>query len=281
MSNNTRSDATIQLHLIEHAIQHHQYISLYSFLHQHPQWQDADALNLVGLAHAIVKGNLSAIERLAPSTGYSYLTQPTYLEQRSYNFWHYLTIQLKRQEYADYLRALTPLLVDIYRLIIQKYLLPDLNKYIEPITKVKEDGDALYRGLQWSRSAIEGHDNMIQRTFQHFYGSRFNYSHYVSSSHLLKIIELNSKDETLIEKSHSMRNIEKYLRNIVAHEIVYVDEDWVEARIGLSPVAIHQLLKDLYHLAGLNDERQWESLSTIDKKLSELANERYHTMTKD
>ncbi|UUX33191.1 hypothetical protein [Fundicoccus culcitae] len=281
MSTNTPSELTIQLNLIEHAIKHHQYISIYTFLQQNSHWQDKNTLDLVGLAHAIVKGNLSAIEKLAPLTGYQFLTQPSYIEQRSYNFWHYLTIQLSRQEYADYLRALTPLLVDIYRIIIQRHLLPNLNHYIEPTTKVKEDGEALYRGLQWSQTAIEAKQNMVHRTFQHYYGDRFNYSHYISSSHLLKIIEFNSKDDLLIEKAHDMRNIEKYLRNIVAHEIIYVDDDWIQARVGRSPASIHQLLKDLYHMAGLNDENQWQSLATLDDLLTQRFNERYIELTKD
>lgn len=273
-----QSEVTIQWHLIEHMIDHHQYIPLYAFIQTHSSWQNRQITELVALAQAIVKGDNSAIERLAPSTKFAFLTEPSYLERRTYNFWHALTIQLERQEYADYLRALTPLLVDVYRLIIEEDILPNLNDYMEPITKAKEDGEAIYRGLQWSETAIESGANMVSKTFQHFYGDRFNYSHYVSSSHLLKIIEFNSKDSYLIDKAHEMRNIEKYLRNLVAHEVIHVNSEWIEKRANRSPNEIHQLLKDLYDLAGLNDQQQWESLATIDYDLRKAFRKQFEHM---
>lgn len=69
--------------------------------------------------------------------------------------------------------------------------------------------------------------------------------------------------------------IEKYARNLTAHELVYVDEEWLEYRTGSSGLEIHNLLMQLTQYAGLTDKRQWQTLTIIEAEIEEELRQLY------
>lgn len=275
----TQTSPTInktQWALIEHMLKYHQYRPLHHFILEQTALKNNTLLNSIQLAQAIIDVNIRQVEQLAPKVNRHYLLKPTYLERRVYSYAHYMNIQYERQEFMDYFRALSPLLVDVLRLIIEHDFMPELNQYIEPIIKENVEGKPIYRGLQWKESAVESQPNRVADTFTKYYGDRFNFKHYVSSSHLLKLIDDHSKNNEVKAKSISLRHIEKYVRNIVAHEVIYVSDELVERRTGMSMNQIHRLLQEALLLAGLDDKRQWGILNeiheTIKNNIQEIVN---------
>ncbi|AXY24629.1 hypothetical protein CL176_00500 [Suicoccus acidiformans] len=250
--------------LIEHMLRYREYRPLAAYIRKTPYRGNQVLEQLLALGQAILEINLETIDELAPLLDYTYLTEASQTKRKVYSFTHYLNLRFEQQAYGDYLRALTPILVDVFRLLIEADFMPDLSRYIQPVIKPTVDGHPLYRGLQWKETLIESsEDQRIQETWQRYYGERFNYEHYVSSSHLLKLIADHSSNEHLKDKANQMRYIEKYLRNIVAHEVIYIDQDWFRHRIGEPPEAVHDLYHDLLKLAGLTDQRQWQILDII------------------
>ena len=264
------NELNTQRALIDHMLTYYQYIPLERFLKRHAQWDTLQIKNTVTLAYAISNVDLTTVEELAPSLQHPYLLRPSFLERRVYSYTHYLKISLAKREIADYLRGLTPLLVDVFRLLIEEHLLPNLNDYLIPIMKETEDGRRIYKGLQWREAKIEAEPNIIRATWHHYYGKTFNYKHYISSSHLLKIIEYHLEDETIRSAAHELRQIEKYSRNIIAHEVMYVDDAWLMNRVQLRSEEIHQLLINLISMAGLTDARQWNIVNQLNDELSQL-----------
>lgn len=262
--------------LIEHMLKYHQYRPLHHFILEKTALKNNTLLNSIQLAQAIIDVNIRQVEHLAPKVNRHYLLKPTYLKRRVYSYAHYMNIQYERQEFMDYFRALSPLLVDVLRLIIEHDFMPELNQYIEPIIKENVEGKPIYRGLQWKELAVESQPNRVADTFTKYYGDRFNFKHYVSSSHLLKLIDDHSKNNEVKAKSISLRHIEKYVRNIVAHEVIYVSDELVERRTGMSMNQIHRLLQEALLLAGLDDKRQWGILNeiheTIKNNIQEIVN---------
>lgn len=256
-----------QVALIDHMLEYRQYRPLLTYLKEKTALKEPYLLHSIQLAQAFIDVNIREIEHLAPKVERHYLLKPTFLERRAYSYSHYMNIQFERREYMDYFRALSPLLVDLLRLIIEHDFMPELNEYIEPIVKENAEGKPIYRGLQWKQSVIESKKNMVFETFNKYYGDRFNYKHYVSSSHLLKLIDDHSKNDEVRAKSVSLRHIEKYVRNIVAHEVIYVSDELVERRTGMSMKQIHRLLQEALLLADLNDKRQWAILNELNKAI--------------
>src|SRR5699024_5318378 len=109
--------------------------------------------------------------------------------------------------------------------------------------------------------------NKVTDTFTKYNGDRFNYNHYVISSHLLILIDDHCRNDEVTMKSISLTHIEKYVRNIVAHEVIYVSDELVERRTGMNVKQIHRLLQEALILAGLDDKRQWAILNEINKAI--------------
>lgn len=252
--------------LVDHLLEQKDYLSLKRLL---PSFiENANSITpFIDLAWAILTIDLDQVEQLATQLHYSFLNKPKRIQRKVYFYSHYLELQYRRQEYADYFRALTPVMVDILRLIIEQDFMPDLNHYLIPVIKNTAEGKPLYRGLQWFERKVEGDNNFIHQTFKKHYGDHFNYDYYVSSSHLIKLIEDHSSNELIKEKVNQMRLIEKYLRNIIAHEVVCVDPAWVKQRMNLEISQVHALYQELIALAGLANQQIWQVFDQINQEI--------------
>ena len=79
-----------------------------------------------------------------------------------------------------------------------------------------------------------------------------------------------AKDESIKETAAQVRQVEKDLRNIVAHEVLFVDENWLKMRSNMDADEIHAILMRLIYIAGLDDQRQWDVISDLNEQLKEL-----------
>ncbi|MBF6978368.1 hypothetical protein IU403_04320 [Aerococcaceae bacterium zg-BR22] len=259
----------IQYAQLKKLLQYHDYVAISRDIQQEKLSLDSRFMLCLELAQAIMMVNIPKVNELSKRIGTDAFVADSLSKQKSYCYLQAMTIKLIRREYSDYLRGLTPLLVDVLRVLIEHDFLPTLSQYMEPVEKETEQGDKLYRGIQWSKKKIEADDNLIRRAWQKYYGDYFNYDHYVSSSHLIKLIETYSKNSQIIELTATIRQIEKYLRNLVAHEVVYVDEAFFQARIGYSPQQVHQLLIQLFNVAGMTDDKQLYSIKGLNNTLNQ------------
>lgn len=273
MTKTFATENQVHIGVMNHMLECREYRSLSNYLETHASLKDPHIDASLQLAQAFIDIDLQTIEQLAPQLNRTYLLKPTYLERRLYSYAHYMYLQYQRKEYMDYFRALTPLLVDLFRLVIEHDFFPELNQYIEAIVKDNEKGKPVYKGLQWKQSKIESDDNLVNDTFRRYYGERFNYKHYLSSSHLIKLIEDHSDNEYVKEKCHDLRQVEKFVRNIIAHEVIHVTDKFVIHRTGLTIEKVHELIRDVFEIAQLKDARQWQIMEdinqTIKKKIKE------------
>ncbi|MDO4432050.1 MAG: hypothetical protein Q4B80_01910 [Aerococcaceae bacterium] len=246
--------------VVEHLLHHGEYAFIQRYYPQNSLVQRYSTLAL-----AVLGGNQTAFEQHAPQDALK--ASPN--ERKLYHYYHYLTLQLRKKEYADYLRGLTPLLVDVFCLLIEHHFLPELMQYVVPITKETVYKTQLYRGRQWDKARIEADDNAILRAWQHYYPRGFDYAQYISSSHLIKLLEFLGKKSPAYTQAFELRQIEKLARNLVAHEVVPVDEPFIVERVGKTPQQIHALLQQTLQTAGLNDTKQWQFLTHLNHLILE------------
>lgn len=98
-----------------------------------------------------------------------------------------LDLRVKRGEYADFLRAITPLGVDLLELVINQYCGIDIHRYYDLSDKSIK---------KWSRSKLEGSEGMeiLEKNFAPF---RFGP---VYSSHLNCIVKEKCSDLLLKDR---------------------------------------------------------------------------------
>ncbi|MBG9982883.1 hypothetical protein HZY86_07185 [Aerococcaceae bacterium DSM 111020] len=259
-------DSQLNDELIMHMLDYREYLPLQSYL-QSSSTMTPHLKLLTQLGDAILHCDIETVNPLAESLDILHLTHISRLKQRAYFYYQGMQLNFLRHEYGDYFRALSPFLVDVLRLIIERHIIPQLNEFMIPIVKENAEENRIYRGLQWKQSRVEQSNNIINQTFKKYYGERFNYDHYVSSSHLVKIIEDHSKDQKLKQLIANVRHVEKYVRNIAAHEVVYVDNAFVTQRSGLTLNDVQLCVQELMHNADLTDQAVINILTEINQRI--------------
>ena len=248
--------------LLDHLLEYHEYRQIKEIHSLTGQGQQ-----VLDLAEAALYGDTTLMEELIDSLGLDHLKEPDPLKLRAYCAFRHLDMQMKRQEYGDFFRAMTPIMVDLLRLISKRLIIPQLDEFMETIYKESEEGKLIYRGLQWKEDRVDASDNIIHQTFKKYYGNNFRYDQYVSSSHLTKILSDHCQDLEIVQRAETLRFVEKYVRNISAHECVYINDSWVQDRVGLSINQIWTLLQDLGRDAGLTNQAQIHLLESLNQEL--------------
>jgi CRISPR type III-A/MTUBE-associated protein Csm6 len=168
-----------------------------------------------------------------------------------------LKIKLAKKEYADFIRAITPLIADLFELILKQECHIDINEYSSTSRGVRK----------WSPSKLA--QTSVEEILEHHY-TDFHYGP-IYSDHLKVLIENTSNKSNLIELIQRLRQVEEKLRNMTAHEIVCVTEDTILQLTGFS---VTQIMKDLIgafnytHIKVSSDS--WNSYDDMNQELIRL-----------
>jgi hypothetical protein len=155
-----------------------------------------------------------------------------------------LDIKIKKKQYADFIRAISPIIKDIFILIINKHLKIDI--YSELC-----DNNNKSRKYVWSEEKLNKHEEIL-KILQAKYKNNFKYGD-LSADHFKYIILETVKNKDIKEVVENLRSVEERVRNIAAHEIVSVTENFIKERTGgyTSKQIINDIKKALAY-AGIN-----------------------------
>ncbi len=165
-----------------------------------------------------------------------------------------LDIKVRRMEFADFLRGLTPLLADLFELVLLK-----LGISVNSFTNKTKDGVR-----KWSEGKLKQRTDILN-ALNNEYNGGFRFGE-LNSDSMLAIISHLSNDEQLINKCSVLRKAEKTTRNLAAHEIVTVDDEWIKACTNLSAA---ELIKSLRALIDYTDIRVGRDFFSSYDKMNE------------
>lgn len=171
-----------------------------------------------------------------------------------------LQVKLKKEEYIDFVRGLTPVIVDLFQLALKEY---SEITYTDYVTKDR-------RGLEkWDDRKIQKNIKLKQIMDRKFGGNFHGGPIY--SSNLLPIIEEYTNNSKIVEWSRDIRKIEEAVRNLPAHEIVSVTKEWIIKRSGYDPEEILHKIKDyaMELKMGIRKE-DWNSYDDMNMKLIDM-----------
>ena len=184
------------------------------------------------------------------------ILKPVQRENRNKILFEYallLDLKVRRGEYADFLRAITPLGVDLLELVIDQYCDIDINKYYDRSDRTIK---------KWSNIKLDqtGVMEILERNFAPF---RFGP---VYSSHLNCIIKEKCTDQLVKDRVQELTDVEKRVRNIAAHSIVSVTPEWVKEKTGKNVNEILWIVKFLCKKVKINQrEENWESYDLMNQ----------------
>ena len=150
-----------------------------------------------------------------------------------------LDLKLKRGEFADFVRAITPLGVDLLELIIEQYCGIDIEQYYD-------------KDRKWSRKKLYNTEilSIMKKTYGEFkYGP-------VYSSQLNLIIQEKCRDILIAQRIKELAEIENKVRNLAAHTIVAVTPEWIKERTGKNIDEIIWLLRYICEKVKINLKKE-------------------------
>lgn len=165
-----------------------------------------------------------------------------------------LDLKVKRGEYADFIRGITPLIIDLLEMVLEQFCEINVTQYY----KKKE--------RKWDRYKLDGTE-VLGIMNEKFYPFRYGI---VYSSHLQPIIEKKCKDDLLKQRTKGLVEIEQNVRNIAAHNIVSATPEWVKEQAGRSVEDILWLLKYICEQVKINTRKEnWDSYDYMNKRIIE------------
>lgn len=172
-----------------------------------------------------------------------------------------LDVKLKRGEYADFIRGITPLIVDLFEIILKKQCKINIEDYAENTKK----------GKVWDKQTLSG--TVIEQTLKDHYKT-FQYG-IIYSDHLKTLIEKFSQDNRLVTIVEDLRNVEGSVRNLAAHQIVSITDETIRELTNFNGEQIMKKIKLIFSYTGIKIEKEyWNSYDDMNKKIIERMNQK-------
>ncbi|MCM1326301.1 MAG: hypothetical protein NC094_04340 [Bacteroidales bacterium] len=223
-----------------------------------------DAYNYIQIMAARVNLDYKKISKMINEKKYDIYPIKDGNRQKVFEYALVLQRKLKRREYADFIRGITPLAVDLLEDILKNRC----GIKIEDCCILDKDNVK-----KWSREKIDG--NGVAEIFEGVYQNKggFKYGP-VYSSQIAQIITAKCNDFELKRKINEITYIEGRVRNVAAHEIVSVTDEWILERTkdvnkaGKSAQEIFEILKYLMREAGIRVQKEdWQSYDKINERI--------------
>lgn len=182
-----------------------------------------------------------------------------------YALW--LQIKYKRNDYADFVRGVTPLIVDLFELYLQNACKIDLRKnYYSEKTRngIKIDtlDEKKLQQTEEGKKIIE----VLNGAFNGKNGTGYEFGREIYSVTLYELIKEFSNDNKVIKNCDKIRNFEKNVRNIAAHEIVGIDDEWIKKHGGENTEGIFNSIKYIVEkVCPAIDENMWNSYDELNE----------------
>jgi len=171
-------------------------------------------------------------------------------------FEYLLTLKIKQERgaLADFTRAVSPLLTDIFELYLVKKCGLNMDSYC-----IKNQGG---RRLIRDRLTQE-----LKQILDSSFGGYYRDTE-LCAANLVPIIMAKGEDRAKII-ADNLRLFEQKARNIAAHEIVSVSESWLKEKTGFDSAAILKMLEEFYSLSVNTPRYAWNSYDELNHAIQE------------
>ena len=172
-----------------------------------------------------------------------------------------LRIKMLQGNYADFIRGLTPVVVDLFAMCLKSELQIELEEFCEldknGVWKISDHKMSTSKYGKDIKKALQNQSQSMEIK----YGP-------LGSVHILYIFRELSQNTKLVDQMESIRKIEASVRNTAAHEIVSVTDDWIYKKVGVHAKDIVRLLEKLVIAAGIHVQNDdWNSFDVMNQDI--------------
>ena len=179
-----------------------------------------------------------------------------------------LGIKLKKNEIADFVRAVTPLMTDLYIRTIKSVYNIDIADYVTDRSGC----------MRWYANKL--HNSKLDTILRNCYNGNFRYGSPVYNIHLRNIlqnkIDENQANNTSVAPSEAelltavtdIGEFENKIRNQTAHTMVSMTSSTVKRETGFTPEQIYDDIKKIMENNGISGS-EWDSYDKMNKVIKD------------
>ena len=196
--------------------------------------------------------NISQVSKLSGKIGCDILPVKDSENIKIFEYAMLVWLKIQRGEYADFVRSLTPLIINLEIMILKKECKLDVEKLT---TKDEKNKEKMFR---WNKKLMNQENPQILKVLDKEYdGFKFGP---VYSAHINILIQAFSQDINLREELKTIAILEKEIRNIAAHTITSVSDKDIVRKTGFTSKQIFEKIKYMFIKAGMNiKENDWNT----------------------
>lgn len=218
-------------------------------------------IDLIRMAAARLQFDLRTVAKLEAKTGYKCLPVRSGDAIRRFEYALNLQVKLQKEEYADFIRAITPLIVDLFEQVLKWKYDFNVDDYCRPANRMKN------QPRKWDVMRMESTEKgkEVLEAFNTEYWPRDFTPGPVYSDHLKILIFKYSDEQGLKNAVENLRNVESNVRNLAAHELDSFNEDKIYDLTGQTTKTIIQNIRTLFGYTGYKIPKDgWESYSEMN-----------------
>lgn len=182
-------------------------------------------------------------------------------KQKYFEYALQLHVKREKKEYTDFVRAITPLLVDLFIMILK-------HEGGLDVLACCQEGK-----MKWDEDKLKNEHPEVLQVLEKAYswGGGFRVSP-VYSDHLVHLAREYVKNEQIVSLIEDLRRVEESVRNTAAHEIVSLSEDKIRKLTGgFDTEKIFQMIKNAFKYTGIGvSSSDWHSYEVMNERIVEL-----------
>ena len=168
-----------------------------------------------------------------------------------------LNIKLRKRQYADYIRAITPVVLDILLVYMRKKQRISEEKFC-----VRSRKGIWYLSINKMEKSAPDILAILKRKYPMLKENP------LSSDYVSEIILAKEEDLKVISSIEKIREVEREIRNYAAHEIVAITEESILRDASIRAEEIIELLKFLSIRAGIKIRKEdWNSYDHMNENI--------------
>ena len=215
--------------------------------------------------------NMKKVDRDYKKDGFDITPVKSGDARKLFEYALWLNIKEKRQEYIDFIRGITPIVVELFEVVLKSKGKLDINDYCKAnkYGVRKWDQDKVTQNLPGRSDSISEITDREHREkhSEDANPSRFNLSN-VYSEALLYLLRNLVDDTMLLDIANNLRSVEEKVRNLAAHDIVSLDGNDIKNRTGFTPSQIMDMIKKLFAYTNFGIKPEyWNSYEEMNREL--------------
>ncbi len=219
------------------------------------------AYDLVKVAKDRFQLNLGNVDKVAREHNISITPVNSGNQKMLFEYALTLDVKRKREEYGDYLRAITPLLDDLIETILSLKCGIRISDYYSDLTTNSRNNrncDNQDKRISYEKAST---NQDLLNELNLMPGEK----KYITTANMINIIANKTNDTSLKNLMQNVFKINREARNIAAHEVESINDTWIKNKTDFNSNQIFNIIKQLFTYAGFSiSKEKWNSYDDMN-----------------